>query len=209
MKRVLRVLCILMMLSVDLSPLFAEELAPQIQKGYEYHNRARNPDEKNPGAMLDECLKCLEPYTNTDAIACGLYGSALTVKASLAVNGNPIKSLKYLEEGNEFIDKAVAMKPDEIFCRLLRLENGIEVSRTSPVKRYGVIKNDVEFFIDDGKVEELSDDDKSEAYLYSGFYYLDSGDLDFALELFELAEEAAPDSKSGKRAQKMLDKYSE
>ena len=209
MKRVLRVLCILMMLSVDLGPLFAEELAPQVQKGYEYHNRARNPDEKNPGALLDECLKCLEPYTNTDAIACGLYGSALTVKASLAVDGNPIKSLKYLEEGNEFIDKAVAMKPDEIFCRLLRLENGIEVSRTSPVKRYGVIKNDVEFFIDDGKAEELSADDKAEAYLYCGFYYLDSGDLDFALELFELAEEAAPDSKSGKRAQKMLDKYSD
>ena len=209
MKRVLRVLCILMMLSADIGPLFAEELAPQIQKGYEYHNRARNPDEKNPGVLLDECLKCLEPYTNTDAIACGLYGSALTVKASLAVDGNPIKSLKYLEEGNEFIDKAVAMKPDEIFCRLLRLENGIEVSRTSPVKRYGVIKSDVEFFIDDGKVEELSADDKAEAYLYSGFYYLDSGDLDYALELFELAEEAAPDSKSGKRAQKMLDKYSD
>ena len=209
MKRVLRVLCILMMLSADIGPLFAEELAPQIQKGYEYHNRARNPDEKNPGAMLDECLQCLEPYTNTDAIACGLYGSALTVKASLAVEGNPIKSLKYLEEGNEFIDKAVAMKPDEIFCRLLRLENGIEVSRTSPVKRYGVIKSDVEFFIDDGKAEELSADDKAEAYLYCGFYNLDSGDLDYALELFELAEEAAPDSKSGKRAQKMLDKYSD
>ena len=209
MKRVLRVLCILMMLSVDLGPLFAEELAPQIQKGYEYHNRARNPDEKNPGALLDECLKCLEPYTNTDAIACGLYGSALTVKASLAVDGNPIKSLNYLEKGNDFIDKAVAMKPEEVFCRLLCLENGIEVSRTSPVKRYGVIKSDVDFFIDDGQAEGLSADDKSEAYLYCGFYYLDSGDLDYALELFELAEEAAPDSKSGKRAQKMLDKYSD
>lgn len=208
MKRVLRGLCILMM-TVTVSPLFAEELAPQIQKGYEYHNRARNPDEKNPAALLEECLKCLEPYTNSDAIAAALYGSALTVKASLAVDGNPIKSLSYLEKGNEFIDKAVAMKPDEIFCRLLRLENGIEVSRTSPVKRYGVIKSDVDFFIDDKKVEELSADDKAEAYLYCGFYYLDSGDLDYALELFELAEEAAPDSKAGKRAQKMLDKYSD
>ena len=67
----------------------------------------------------------------------------------------------------------------------------------------------MDFFIDDGQAEGLSADDKSEAYLYCGFYYLDSGDLDYALELFELAEEAAPDSKSGKRAQKMLDKYSD
>ena len=208
MKRFLRGLCILM-ITAALTPLFAEELDPQIQKGYEYHNRARNPDEKNPGALLDECLKCLEPYTNSDAIAAALYGSALTVKASLVVEGNPIKSLTYLEKGNEFIDKAVEMKGDEVFCRLLRLENGIEVSRTSPVKRYGVIKNDVEFFIDDKKVEELSAEDKAEAYLYCGFYYLDSGDLDYALELFELAEEASPASESGKRAQKMLDKYSD
>ena len=189
--------------------LFAQELNPQIQKGIECHDRARSGDPKNTISLIEECLKTLEPFTQTNAIACAVYGSALTIKASIVVETNAIKSLEYLDKGNEFIDKAVSMKPDEIYCRLLRLENGIEVSRTSPLKRYSDIKSDVEFLIDDEKVEELSGKDKAEAYLYCGFYYLDSGDLDYALELFELAQEAASDSDSGKRAQKMLDKYSE
>ncbi len=208
MKKIILVgVCFLMELAG--ASLFAQELDPQIQKGIECHDRARAGDPKNTDALIEECLKTLEPFTQIDAIACAVYGSALTIKASIVVETNAIKSLEYLDKGNEFIDKAVSMKPDEIYCRLLRLENGIEVSRTSPLKRYSTIKSDVEFLIDDEKVEELSGNDKAEAYLYCGFYYLDSGDLDYALELFELAQEAAPDSDSGKRAQKMLDKYSE
>ena len=208
MKKIILVgVCFLMGLAG--ASLFAQELNPQIQKGIECHDRARSGDPKNTDALIEECLKTLEPFVKTDAIACAVYGSALTIKASIVVETNAIKSLEYLDKGNEFIDKAVSMNPDEIYCRMLRLENGIEVSRTSPLKRYSDIKSDVEFLIDDEKVEELSGNDKAEAYLYCGFYYLDSGDLDYALELFELAQEAAPDSDSGKRAQKMLDKYSE
>ena len=208
MKKIILVgACFLMGLAG--ASVFAQELNPQIQKGIECHDRARSGDPKTTEALIEECLKTLEPFTQTNAIACAVYGSALTIKASIVVETNAIKSLDYLDKGNEFIDKAVSMNPDEIYCRLLRLENGIEVSRTSPLKRYSNIKSDVEFLIDDEKVEELSGNDKAEAYLYCGFYYLDSGDLDYALELFELAQEAAPDSDSGKRAQKMLDKYSE
>ena len=206
-KNILVGVCFLMGLAG--TSLFAQELNPQIQKGIECHDRARAGDPKNTDALIEECLKTLEPFIQTDAIACAVYGSALTIKAGIVVETNPMKSLEYLDKGNGFIDKAVSMNPDEIYCRILRLENGIEVSRTSPLKRYSDIKSDVEFLIDDEKVELLSDNDKAEAYLYCGFYYLDSGDLDYALELFELAQEAAPDSDSGKRAQKMLDKYSE
>ena len=208
MKKIILIgVCVLMGLAG--ASLFAQELNPQIQKGIECHDRARSGDPKNTDALIEECLKTLEPFIQTDAIACAVYGSALTIKASIVVETNAIKSLEYLDKGNEFIDKAVSMKPDEIYCRLLRLENGIEVSRTSPLKRYSDIKSDVEFLIDDEKVEELSGNDKAEAYLYCGFYYLDSGDLDYALELFELAQEVAPDSDSGKKKKKMLDKYSE
>ena len=206
-KNILVGVCFLMGLAG--TSLFAQELNPQIQKGIECHDRARAGDPKNTDALIEECLKTLEPFIQTDAIACAVYGSALTIKAGIVVETNPMKSLEYLDKGNGFIDKAVSMNPDEIYCRILRLENGIEVSRTSPLKRYSDIKSDVEFLIDDEKVELLSGNDKAEAYLYCGFYYLDSGDLDYALELFELAKEAAPDSDSGKRAQKMLDKYSE
>lgn len=208
MKKIILIgVCVLMGLAG--ASLFAQELNPQIQKGIECHDSARSGDPKNTDALIEECLKTLEPFAQTNAIACAVYGSALTIKASIVVETNAIKSLEYLDKGNEFIDKAVTMNPEEIYCRILRLENGIEVSRTSPLKRYSDIKSDVEFLIDDEKVEELSGKDKAEAYLYCGFYYLDSGDLDYALELFELAQGAAPDSDSGKRAQKMLDKYSE
>lgn len=199
----------ILIIGLGANTLFAQEVNPQIQKGIEYHNRARSAGEKNPQGLIEDCLALLKPFTQTDAIASAVYGSALTVKASFLASDNPMKSLGFLEKGNQFIDKAVAMDSKNVFCRLLRLENGIEVSRTSPLKRYGIIKSDVEFFIDEGKIEQLSDCDKAEAYLYCAFFYLDSGDLDTALELFEEAAQAAPESESGKRAKKMLDIYSE
>lgn len=189
--------------------LMAEEIDPQIQKGIEYYKQARNPGENNIDQLIEECLKSLHPFTQENAYACAIYGSALTLKAGILAEDSPIKSLSFLEEGNTYLDKAVTMQPDYEILRLIRLENGIEVSRSSPVKRYSEVSDDVAFFIDDEKVERFSDETKAEVYLYCGFYYLDSGDLDYALELFEMAQEASPDTYSGERAQKMLDRYSE
>lgn len=181
-----------------------------ISKGIEYHNllRKENSKEQEMTTNIEKCLSILEPFVSSDAVACAYYGSALTIKAGMISEKNPIKSLSYLEDGSKYLDKAVLMKSDDIELRIIRLENGIEVSRTSPVKRYGVILDDVNFLLEKN-MNLLSADIQAEAYLYCGFYYQDSGDLETALELFERASEADSDCSAGKKALKMLEKYSE
>ncbi len=210
MKKIVKVLLIILSLSAaGKMNALAEEINPQIQKGIEYHNRSRNPEEKDADKLIEDCLECLEPFTQSNALACAMYGSATNIKAGRISKASPLKSLGLLKKGSKYLDQAVSINPKDESIRLIRLENGIEVSRTSPVKRYKEISKDVDFFIKDGKIKSLSGESKAEAYLYCGFYYLDSGKLDYALKLFEEAERAAPNSECGKKAHKMLEKYSE
>lgn len=177
---------------------------PDIQKGVELHDSARGGEFSN----VQKAIDLLKPYIKSDAVACAYYGSALTLCAAECAEDNPIKSLDFLEQGGKFLDDAVKMEPANPAIKLIRLENGIEVSRSSPVKRYSVISEDVDFLMD----SDLSDwgkAEKAEAYLYCGLYMLDAGSLDDAFDLFDSAVEAAPGSAAAKEAQKMIDKYSE
>lgn len=184
---------------------FAGRENPQIEKGIELHNLSHTIEGEESDAMIDESLKILEPYIEKDSIACAYYGSALTIKAGKYAKKSPVKALMNLKKGSKLIDKAVSQDSDNIELRLLRLENGIDVSRGSPVKRYKIIREDVEFFITQGKINFLGDEVKAEAYLFCGHYYLDSKDSDSARKYFELAYEISPDSKFGKDAKEMLE----
>lgn len=175
-----------------------------IQKGIEFHDKAHTGDFSNVQTAVD----LLKPYVDSDSVACAFYGSSLTLLASECAESNPIKSLDLLEQGAKFLDKAVKMDPENAAIRITRLENGIEVSRASPVKRYDVISSDVNFLLK----ADMSDWNKeaiAEALLYCGCYMLDAGDLEQALDLFDQTIEAATSSPAAEMAQKMLDKYSE
>lgn len=176
-----------------------------IQRGIEYHDLARKQGQEYCQKVCD----VLEPFINENAIACAYYGSAQTVMASFVAEKNPMKSLEYLQNGGDYLDKAVRLDPENGFVRMIHLENGIEVSRNSPLKRYSAIRSDVEWFLDDENVLKMEPDMQAEAYLYCGFFKLEEGDLDYALELFENAVDAAPESRSAVQAKKQLDKYTE
>ena len=177
---------------------------PQVTKGIEIHDKARSGNFNE----LQKALTLLEPYTKTDSVACAYYGSCLTLCAAECVEDNPIKALEYLDKGGKYLDEAVKLDSKNPAIRLMRLENGIEVSRTSPVKRYSVVADDVDFLM---KTDMTGWDAalKAEVYLFCGYFQADAGDLDGALDLFDCAIEADPDSAPGKSAQKMIDKYSE
>ena len=186
------------------SLVFAGSENPQIQKGIELHNLSRSAEEEESDAMIDESLAILEPFIKQDSLACAYYGSALTIKAGNYAKKSPVKALMNLKKGSKLIDEAVKKDSNNIELRILRLENGIDVSRGSPVKRYNVIREDVDYFIAQEKVGLLGDELKAEVYLFCGHYYLDSKDSDNARKYFELAYNASPDSKFGKDAKEML-----
>lgn len=176
-----------------------------IQKGIEYHNKARSEGME----YAEKACQLLEPYSKTDALACAYYGSSMNILAGFVANTKPMKALDYLQTGGDFLDKAVALEPDNYFIRLIRLENGVEVSRTSPVKRYSKIIDDEEWFVEKDNIQSLPDGIKSEVYLYCAHLKLDEGDLDYALELYEKSAAVDPAGKCGITASKMLEKYSE
>lgn len=181
------------------------EMNADIQKGIELHNKSRTEGM----ATAEKASELLEPYIKENAIACAYFGSVMTVKAGIVSEKNPVKALKYLQTGGDYIDKAVELAPNEARIRMLRLENGIEVSRSSPVKRYSVIKKDVKWFIDADNISKASADLQGEAYLYCGYYMIDAGDLDSALECFEECVAVNPKSDFAKHANKMLERYTE
>lgn len=200
MKKIIVNLLVLLLASC----LFAQNA--DIQKGIDYHFMARD----GKFEYAHKAIETLNPFIETDAVACAYYGSSLTLLAAEAIaNENPIKSLEYLEEGSKFLDKAVKLDSKNIAVRLTRLENGIEVSRTSPLSRYAEIKEDFNFLQRNDVISSVSEDIQAEIYAYCGLYILDSGDLNAALDFFDLAVETDENSDGGKLAQKMLDKYSE
>jgi len=192
-------------LAVFGSGLFAQNAKADIEKGIEYHNKARTQGLE----YAEKACETLKPYINTDATACAYYGSSLTVMASFVSEKNPIKALEYLQDGGDYLDKAVALAPDQWFTHLIHLENGIEVSHSSPLRRYSAIRSDVNWFLDEENILKMSGSSKAEAYLYCGYFKLDEGDLDYALELFENCVEADPDSSAAVKANKLLDRYTE
>ncbi len=208
MNKIIKIIVVLFVLNC-VQKLTAQEPALAIQQGIEYHNASRLENGKKSIELIQKSLDTLKPFVETDSIACAYYGSALTVYAGFISETNPIKSLSYLEEGGKYLDKAVVMDKKNSYVHLIRLENGIEVSRTSPVKRYSVIAEDVKYFIDDKNIERLEGENKAECLLYCAYFYCDSGDLDMALDFCDQIIEQESKTEAARLAAKMLAKYSE
>jgi hypothetical protein len=174
-----------------------------LQNGIALHNTA----ESAADGRAEQSMAVLKPYIDSSAAARAYYGSAMTKTAAYYKSSNPIKSLGLLKKGTAFIDEAVKKQPDDSSLRILRLVNGIQISRSSPVKRYQVIKNDVGWFMEDGHIAALNKADKTTVSLYAGYYYVQANDIDTAVELFQDAVTNGSGTPDGAEAAAMLRKY--
>ena len=188
------------------SPAFAQDKESQIAKGIEFHNRSRSVEGSESDSLVDDCINTLEPFIKENALACAYYGSALTIKAGQYASKSPMKAYSNLKKGSKLIDKAVKMDSNNVHLRILRLENGIDVSRGSPVKRYKIIRDDVDYLLK--IVDHFEPEVKAEVYLACGNFYLDSKKADLAKKYFELAYTSSPDSDFGKKAKEILSQES-
>ena len=184
---------------------FTQEKNEIIQKGIMFHNTAFQNGETD----ADKSLEYLRPYIEADQIACAYYGSALTIKASFYSDKDPLKALKLLEEGCNYIDKALTMDNQNIDVHCLRLINGLSISKSSPYKRYQIIEQDMEFLLQELVLSSCNTEVCSLIYLYSGELKIEQGYIDEALDLFDMAIEVCPESEYAKQAQKLLIKYGE
>ncbi len=193
-------LCVTVMLY---SGAHSQTVNEEIERGIALHDGALTQGETS----VTECLKALRPFIETNMVARAYYGSAITIQASFFAADNPIKSLSLLEEGARYMDDAVARGGDNGEIRLVRLSNGIEVSRSSPLKRYDAIADDVEWF---GRNAWGSSPEERAAVLYNtGSYFLDAGAVEKALEAFDACVATGTDSESTRKARDILRRYEE
>ena len=199
MKRIL-MLCVMAGL---LSAGFCQAMDEEILQGIALHDRAFAEGE----ATALKCRETLEPFIEKNMVARAYYGSVVTIQASFHAEGDPITSLKLLEEGALYMDGAVTREPDNGDLRLIRLSNGIEVSRSSPLKRYAVIADDVHWFENHPLP---SSPEYSAAILFNcGLYHLDAGDIETALDALETCVESGAETAAVQNARDILRRYEE
>ena len=181
----------------------AQSMDDSIERGIALHDRSLAEGE----STVLKCRETLEPCIEANMVARAYYGSAVTIQASFYAEEDPIRSLTLLEEGARYMDSAVANDPDNGELRLIRLSNGIEVSRSSPLKRYTVIADDVRWF--ENHPLPSSPEESAAILCNCGLYYLDAGDIDAALDALATCVESGAETAAVQDARDILRRYEE
>lgn len=114
----------------------------ELSVGIVYHNLAR----LNPQAYLKAATASLKILSDTIPLALAYYGSVLTIQGGYAQDlHDMVGATTATQDGIDAIDLAVSREPQNTSIRLLRIENGLSVSRDSPFKRWDVIKVDLDY----------------------------------------------------------------
>jgi len=184
--------------------MFAQNLDADLKKAIELHDTAAFNN------SVEQTLKCQElllPYIEKDAVCRAYYGSAITIEASFYEKSNPIKALALLDKGSSFIDSAVKMDSSNFIVRILRLTNGVEVSSSSPLKRYKVIKEDVAWFEAHGI--NYGKDEDARLYYTIALYYIAAKDIDSALYALDDCLATKSSDPVVKKAEELIRRYEE
>lgn len=183
---------------------FSATPAEALREGIKYHDLARTAPEGN----LEKAKALLGPLQKDSAIAKAYYGSILTLEASeLARQKKGIKALTLIKEGTGLIDEAVAAAPEVVDLRFLRMINSYGLSEGSPVKRYKIMKVDIDWF--NGRIAQFTKEEQGVIRLYTGLYYLKANQLEEAQAAFETCIMVSPGSAEAAEAKKQMERYAE
>lgn len=177
--------------------------------GIVYHNLANGAaqTEKREG-YATKAISLLSKYRDGDAVGRAYLGSAITIMGGVSASKKKLMdAVKGLDEGAKLIDSAVEKSPESISVRMVRIQNAVGVSKTSPMKRWTVARTDVDFL--KKKEDKLNNANKADLYYYSGEVYIGEKKTNEALKDYSAAVKFAPESASGVLARKALAKYSE
>lgn len=165
------------------------------------HNLALSGNYK----FIDNGIEALSDYYERThfALALAYKGSLKTLLASVySKRGLLMDALKLLQEGLDCIDNAIKIEPDNIGLRFLRIESGFEISESSPVKRYEVIKKDLVFL--SKRLNQLTYKQQATYYYFLGYYFYIMDDLNKAIKNFEYVCKNYSDTEYTIMAKKIL-----
>ena len=176
---------------------------PRLAEGIALHNAAM----KDP-SKIEKGKELLEPLIETSTVAKGYYGSLVTLEAGVyADKKNVIKAMSLLNKGSALIDAAVDSDPDNEDLRFLRMENAYEVSESSPLNRYKIMKKDLDWL--DSRKASYDKEWQGVIELYKGLYLVKSKKIDEALDAFDACIAVSPGSPEAARAKTEIARYAE
>lgn len=180
-----------------------------IYRGIVYHNLANGASQVDKREeYVIKAIELLSKYRDGDAVGRAYLGSAITIKGGVSASRKKLMdAVKGLDEGAKIIDSAVEKSPENISVRMVRIQNAVGVSKTSPMKRWAVARGDIEFL--KKKESRFNNTIKADLYYYSGEVYIGEKKTSEALKEYSAAVRFAPESASGVLARKALAKYSE
>ncbi len=173
-----------------------------IAEGIRYHNLAQ----KEPAGNIEKCKKLLNPLKDREPIARGYYGSVLTIEASVMNDKKKfVKAIMLIDKGTGLMDTAVEKSPDYADLRFLRMINSYELTNGSPVNRYRVMKNDIDWL--EAHRAFLSASEKGTLELYKGLYCVKQRKTDEGIAAFKACVAVSPGSDEAKEAERQLARY--
>ena len=176
----------------------ARDAVSRTIRGILYHNMSHLGD----SYFIEEAEAELEGLGSP--LALGYLGSLKTVAAlSLMNSGKLFKASRMARDGLDLIDQTVNRFPNDTDLRLLRVENGLAVSRKSPIKRYKVIKKDLEYLTAHPALQKP--DERSKVLYFAGMMHRDTRKHAQAEKYFSRAFQAAPQGRWGRKAQALLE----
>ena len=195
------VVCLTVLLS--LASLVAwSEAKSDLAEGIRYHDLSR----VDPAGNLNKGKSLLGPLKDKDPVARGYYGSLLTIEAdSQNKKKKVMKAMELLEEGTTFMDEAIESSPNTEDLRFLRMINCYELTASSPLNRYKVMKDDIDWL--DANRSSLQTSGKGTLDLYKGLYFMKARKPDEGIAAFKSCIAVSPGSDEAKEAAKQLARY--
>ena len=183
----------------------AAERSADFFEGVRLHDEARGASD---AGKIERAKALLEPLIESDPLALGYYGSAISLEAAVAAEGkNGLKALGLLKKSGKLIDEAVRRDPENVDLRFLRMINSYGVSSDPPVKRWKEMKTDIDWL--KARRSEFSAEWQGSLYLYEGHYLARSRDIDGAVSCYSECVRASPGSAEAREAEMLLSRYEE
>jgi tetratricopeptide (TPR) repeat protein len=174
-----------------------------IKLGIAYHNLGDFGESTAPKESVKYLKRAKKLYPD-DALIGAVLGSSTTMMGKYAKD-KVTEGRKLVNKGGALLDRAVASAPDDALVRIIRANNSRGLPKLFGRRHY--FKEDllhVEKLIDKSP-SAYNEDLKAQVYYRLGAAYNDEGDIASAKLYFKKAVEIAPNSLSGKKAQRTLE----
>jgi tetratricopeptide (TPR) repeat protein len=169
--------------------------------GIAYHNLAIM-EEDDASERASKYLKKLNKLDPDDALILALLGSAVSMEGRDSIN--IVKKMGNANKGNNMLDQAVNKDPDNVYVRMVRANNSIDIPKFLGRRKFAKIDLlHIEEVINKSP-QDVNTAFQAQTYYRLGMIFEEDGDDSSAKSYFKKAVDTSPSSEWSEKAKKKL-----